>query len=112
MWSDERGLMLMPSGQVWIPLDAGDLRQRLCVIAHAGASGHRGAHSTAQALETVLFWTFMATDVSTFTRGCLHCMTAASGHIPRPFGKTLKATKPNELIYFDYQTMVEGTGGN
>ncbi|GMF46802.1 unnamed protein product [Phytophthora fragariaefolia] len=33
--ADERELMVMPSGQVWIPADAEDLRQRLCMIAHA-----------------------------------------------------------------------------
>ncbi|KAI9991399.1 hypothetical protein PInf_019080 [Phytophthora infestans] len=36
VWSDKRSLMVMPSGQVWIPPDTGDLQQRLCVKAHAG----------------------------------------------------------------------------
>ncbi|GMF23670.1 unnamed protein product [Phytophthora fragariaefolia] len=39
--ADKRELMVTPSGQVWIPADAEDLRQRLCGIAHAGASGHQ-----------------------------------------------------------------------
>ncbi|GMF29378.1 unnamed protein product [Phytophthora fragariaefolia] len=38
-------------------------------------------------------------------------MATASGRIPRPFGETLKATKPNEVLHFDYLTMVEGEGG-
>ncbi|GMF14516.1 unnamed protein product [Phytophthora fragariaefolia] len=37
-------------------------------------------------------------------------MATASGRIPRPFGETLKATKPNEVLHFDYLTMVEGEG--
>lgn len=112
VWRYERGLMVMPSCQVWIPPDAGDQQQRLCVIAHAGASGHRGLRATLQALETVFFWENMASDVSTFTRGCLHGMTTASGRFPRSFGETLKATKPNEPLHSKCLTTVEGTGGN
>ncbi|KAL3665944.1 hypothetical protein V7S43_008743 [Phytophthora oleae] len=37
-WNEER-LVMTPAGQVWILTSAGELHQRLCVIAHAGASG-------------------------------------------------------------------------
>ncbi|KAE9051957.1 hypothetical protein PR001_g948 [Phytophthora rubi] len=107
----ERELMVMPSGQVWIPADAEDLRQRLCVIAHAGASGHRGAQTTQRALESVFYWKTLAVDVAAFVGECLHCMATASGRIPRPFGETLVATKPNKILHFDYLSMVEGDGG-
>ncbi|KAE9282551.1 hypothetical protein PR003_g27380 [Phytophthora rubi] len=96
---------------VYIPDDAADLQQRLCVVAHAGASGHRGGRATQQALEAVFYWSSLGADVAAFVNGCLHCMTTASGRIPRPFGETLVATKPNELLHFDYLTMVEGEGG-
>ncbi|GMF39119.1 unnamed protein product [Phytophthora fragariaefolia] len=39
-------------------------------------------------------------------------MATASGRVPRPFGETLKATKPNEVLHFDYLTMVEGEGSS
>ncbi|KAE8907370.1 hypothetical protein PF005_g7673 [Phytophthora fragariae] len=52
----------------------------------------------------------MAKDVAEFVAGCLHCMATASGRILRPFGETLKATKPNK-VHFDYLTMVEDEGG-
>lgn len=56
----------------------------------------------------MFYWRTVAKDIAEFAAGCLHCMAAASGRIPRPFGATLKATKPNEVLHFDYLTMVEG----
>lgn len=38
-------------------------------------------------------------------------MTTACDRFLRPFRETLKATKSNELIHFDYLTGIEGTGG-
>ncbi|KAE8955170.1 hypothetical protein PR001_g32213 [Phytophthora rubi] len=111
-WDDERALLLSPTGQVWIPPDATELQQRLCVIAHAGASGHRGAKTTAAALSEVLVWATMPADVSTFVQGCLHCMVTAGGKIPRPHGETLVATKPNELLHFDFLSMLKGEDGS
>ncbi|KAE9333825.1 hypothetical protein PR003_g13836 [Phytophthora rubi] len=111
-WDDERALLLSPTGQVLIPPDATVLQQRLCVIAHAGAGGHRGAKTTAAALSEVFLWATMPADVSTFVQGCLHCMVTAGGKIPRPHGETLVATKPNELLHFDFLSMLEGEDGS
>ncbi|KAE9289660.1 hypothetical protein PF008_g25832 [Phytophthora fragariae] len=110
-WDDERQLYVTSAGRVWIPDAAVEMQQRLCVVAHAGASGHRGARATTQALAMVFFWTTMSTDVSVFVSSCLHCMATAGGRIPRPFGETLRATKPNEILHFDYLTMVESESG-
>lgn len=78
------------AGQVWIPSEAGELQQRLCVVAHAGASGHRGAATTLKSLESCFFWSTMGPDVTTFVSECLDCMVTAGGRIPRPFGETLR----------------------
>ncbi|KAJ8564243.1 hypothetical protein ON010_g7105 [Phytophthora cinnamomi] len=53
----------------------------------------------------------MAADVAEFVNGCLRCMTTAGGRIPLQFEETLTATRPNELLHFDYLSMVEGVGG-
>ncbi|KAE8913634.1 hypothetical protein PF005_g23252 [Phytophthora fragariae] len=111
-WDDERALLLSPNGQVLIPPDATVLQQRLCVIAHAGAGGHRGAKTTAAALSEVFVWATMPADVSTFVQGCLHYMVTSGGKIPRPHGETLVATKPNELLHFDFLSMLEGEDGS
>jgi hypothetical protein len=84
-------------GAVWIP-ESGDLQQRLCVVAHAGASGHRGARTTAKALREHFWWPSLDQDVAAFVQGCLHCMVTAGGKVPRPHGETLVATRPNEVI--------------
>ncbi|KAE9001180.1 hypothetical protein PF001_g4527 [Phytophthora fragariae] len=110
-WDDERQMYVTSAGRVWIPDAAVEMQQRLCVVAHAGASGHHGARATTQALAKVFFWMTMSTDVSAFVSGCLHCMATAGGRIPRPFGETLRATKPNEILHFDYLTMVESESG-
>jgi hypothetical protein len=47
---DERHLLVTRTGKVYIKDDAVDRQQRLCVVAHAGASGHRGARTTQQLL--------------------------------------------------------------
>jgi transposase InsO family protein len=37
---------------------------------------------------------------------CFHCIASASGEItPRPMGEALHASKPNEVIHFDYLYM-------
>jgi hypothetical protein len=83
------------------------MQQRLCVVAHAGARGRRGSRTIVQALEGMFYWR----TIAEFVAGCLHCMATASGRIPRTFGETLTATKPNEVLQFDYMTMIEGEGG-
>lgn len=59
----------------------------MCVVAHAGASGHRGVATTLAALADVFVLYSIAADVAGFVNGDLHCMVTAGGRIPRPFGK-------------------------
>jgi hypothetical protein len=40
-------------GRVWIPDEAVDLKQRLCVMAHVGLAGHRGINTTVKVLQAV-----------------------------------------------------------
>jgi len=44
----------------------------------------------------------MAESVQGFVRGCLHCMRVGNSMAPRPFGEAIHATKPNEVIHFDF----------
>ncbi|KAG6610583.1 uncharacterized protein IUM83_06707 [Phytophthora cinnamomi] len=50
-------------------------------------------------------------DVAVFVSECMHCMATATGKIPRPLGETLRATKSNEQLHFDFLSMAEGAGG-
>uniref|UniRef100_H3GD34 Chromo domain-containing protein n=1 Tax=Phytophthora ramorum TaxID=164328 RepID=H3GD34_PHYRM len=92
VWNAERQLMMIDEARVGIPAGAAELQQRLCVIARAGASGHRGAQTTIRALGAIFYWRTLEADVSTFVVECLHY------------------AEPNELLHFDFLTMVEGDG--
>ncbi|GMF34640.1 unnamed protein product [Phytophthora fragariaefolia] len=110
-WSDDRQLFLLADERVWIPDDAVELQLRLGVVTRAGAAGHRGAKTTATALEDLFSWRSLRKDVAVFVSECIHCMVTATGKIPRPLGETLRAAKPNEQLHFDFLSMAEGAGG-
>jgi hypothetical protein len=45
----------------------------------------------------------MAKDVKVFVQNCLHCVATIPGDkVPRPLGTKLHATKPNEILHFDF----------
>jgi transposase InsO family protein len=95
-------LWLDPVGHVFVP-DALSLRQRLCVLAHQGAAGHRGVDPTLRSLRERFTWPNMESDVRAFVRQCLHCLRVRGGRtIPRPWGDTLHANGPNQVLHFDY----------
>ena len=97
--------------KIWIPSQAGDLQQRLLVVAHAGASGHFGADTTLSTLRQTFGWDTIESDVKVFVGNCLHCMAVGGVRVPRPLGETVHATKPNELLHFDFLTLPTGANG-
>jgi len=99
------------NGRIWIPDGAVDLQQRLCVIAHQGASGHRRIAATTKAVADKFMWKTLVTDVEAFVRACLHCMCVDGEMVPRPLGSALHAEKPNELIHFDWLSMPKSKSG-
>jgi hypothetical protein len=45
----------------------------------------------------------MAKDVKVFVQNCLHCVATIPGDkVPRPLGTQLHATKPKEILHFDF----------
>ena len=99
-------------GAIWAPDTASDLQLRLCIIAHTGSSGHRGASSTASVLRANYFWSTTASDVRSFVRACIHCLsTVGGGRVPRPFGPSVHGTAPNDLPQFDYIELGPSTDG-
>ena len=54
----------------------------------------------------------MKEDISVICNSCLHCQVTTGGlRIPRALGHALHATKPNELLHFDYLYMEEAKTG-
>jgi Integrase zinc binding domain len=93
----------MMNNALWIPERAVELQLRLCVEAHCLSAGHRAYESTLGAIKEYVAWTTMAKDVKVFVQNCLHCVATIPGDkVPRPLGTQLHATKPNEILHFDF----------
>jgi transposase InsO family protein len=108
---DGEGVLKTADGAVWVP-DVDDLRLRLLVIAHAGAAGHRGVDATYQALSTRFWWPELHADCTAFVQDCLQCVKCRAGTVvPRPPGEQIVATRPVQVLHFDYLFMGPGTGG-
>ncbi|OWZ21848.1 hypothetical protein PHMEG_0003542 [Phytophthora megakarya] len=101
-WDDAQKIVVNCEGRVWIPSHAIDLQQRFCVFAHAGARGHSGVEASLKPLSDLFVWSTMSDDMASFVASCLHRLTTHGSKVPRPFGENLRATKPNELLHFDF----------
>jgi Integrase zinc binding domain len=98
----DAGGMRMMNNTLWIPDRAVEQQLRLCVEAHCSA-GHRAYEATLGAIKEYVAWTTMAKDVKVFVQNCLHCVATIPGDkVPRPLGTQLHATKPNEILHFDF----------
>jgi Integrase zinc binding domain len=95
--------MRMIYNALWIPERAVELQLRLCVEAHCRSAGHRPYEATLGAIKEYVEWTTMAKDFKVFVQNCLHCVATIPGDkVPRPLGMQLHATKPNEILHFDF----------
>jgi Integrase core domain/Integrase zinc binding domain len=99
----DAGGMRMMSSALWIPESAVELQLRLCVEENRRSAGHRAYEATLGAIKEYVAWTTMAKDVNVFVQNCLHCTATIPGDkVPRPLGTQLHATKPNEILHFDF----------
>eukprot|EP00171_Calliarthron_tuberculosum_P012252 IDg12252t1 len=72
-------------------------------------AGHRGWRTTKASIIARFWWTKMSDDIEDFVKSCLHCLATQPGKvIPRPLGHALHASKPNELLHFDFCYMAPG----
>jgi Integrase zinc binding domain len=88
---------------LWIPERAFELQLRLCVEAHCRSAGYRAYEATLGAIKEYVACTTMAKDVKVFVQNCLHSVAIIPGDkVPRPLGTQIHATKPNEILHFDF----------
>ena len=101
--------VLYENSKIWIPPDASEMKLKLILIAHCGTRGHRGVEATTMILCESFIWKDMKADIQAFIDGCIHCMVSRNGaKIPRPLGSALHATRPNEVLHFDFLFMGPG----
>jgi hypothetical protein len=99
----DAGGMRMMNNALWISERAVELQLRLCVEAHCRSAGHRAYEATLGAIKEYVAWITMAKDVKVFVQNFLHCVATIPGDkVPRPLGTQLHATKPNEILQFDF----------
>jgi Integrase zinc binding domain len=99
----DAGGMRMMNIALWIPECAIELQLCLCVEAHCHSAGYRAYEVMLGAIKEYVAWTTMAKDVKVFVQNCLHCVATVPGDkMPRPLGTQLHATKPNEILHFDF----------
>jgi hypothetical protein len=100
------------NGKLCIPPADRALVMSILIAAHCSFAGHRGQQTTYQHCDRVFHWPGMYADVASFCRNCLHCLRAKGGScIPRPWGSTYQATKPNEHLHFDFLYMKKSVEG-
>jgi hypothetical protein len=103
---EANGLLFKEQGKIWILTNAVSMQVRLCVIAHGGRGGNQGHQLTLSAIKDHYYWKGMSNDIKVFVGSCLHCVASAPGeNTPRPRGEALHASKPNEVIHFDFLNM-------
>jgi hypothetical protein len=99
----DAGGMRMMNNAPWFSERAVELQLRLCVEAHCRSVGHRAYEVTLGAIKEYVAWTTMAKDVKVFVQNCSHCIATIPGDkVPRLLGTQLHATKPNEILHFNF----------
>jgi hypothetical protein len=75
----------------------------LSVEALCRSTVHRAYEASIGAIKEYVAWTAKAKDVKVLVQNCLHCVATIPGDkVPRPLGTQLYATKPNEILHFDF----------
>ena len=104
--------MLYKDGKIWIPSEAAELQMQILVAGHCGLKGHRGIDATWHSIMKEFVWSGIRKDVEIFVRKCLHCISSRAGDkIPRPLASTAHASRPNQMLHFDYLYMGPGMEG-
>jgi hypothetical protein len=109
---NNNGLVINVNGKVILPEHANDIQLRICIVAHGGAAGHQGLKNTIDNVASHFWWPSLEADVDQFVRQCLQCASTRGGKIiARPFGEQLHATKPNEILHWDFLFLEPASDG-
>lgn len=105
--------LLSIDGKIWVPAEANDFIQRLCVISHCGIQGHRGQTAMTTTLASVFHIVNLKTVVECFLKKCLLCNHVKGGRmVQRPWSETIECNERNGVIHFDFLSLEESYDGN
>ena len=103
---DEYALLRYPDKRIWIPDMEHNIILRIIMLAHGGVMGHRGIDATTGVISAVFRWNGIRDQVKTFIEKCLYCQgNEPTSIVQRPYGETINAKRPNEVIHFDFVEM-------
>eukprot|EP00737_Agarophyton_chilense_P004166 gb/GEZJ01005113.1/.p1 GENE.gb/GEZJ01005113.1/~~gb/GEZJ01005113.1/.p1 ORF type:complete len:487 (-),score=31.61 gb/GEZJ01005113.1/:1533-2993(-) len=109
--SEENRPWRLASGRIWIPETDHELRFRMLIAAHTERGGSRAFEPTVASVSEHFWWKKLREDIQQFVGSCFQCIATESfSRVPRPLGHTMHASRPNELIHFDYCFMKKGEG--
>ncbi|KAH9082771.1 hypothetical protein LEN26_021162 [Aphanomyces euteiches] len=110
--ADLRDGLWMVADRIWIPANAGDLIERIMIVAHCGSMGHRGEAALVQHVQRKFQVDKLHQLAKKFLAACLLCPHVKVGRVlHRPYASRWHATKPNEGIHFDYLYMGPSKSG-
>ena len=96
-------------GIVYIPKTATQIKIDLLIMSPCSLEGHIGQAVTANHVKDKFTLIGIADDIKKFVKTCLHCKsTKGQIRVTREQTHTLHASKPNEILHFDYLYMSEG----
>ncbi|ETO66256.1 hypothetical protein F444_16505 [Phytophthora nicotianae P1976] len=103
--------VLRVNKRIWIPRAWVDLTQRLCVIAHCGAQGHRGEQAMVNHLRRLFHIPDIRGVVHTYVSTCLLRPHVKGGKmIRRPWGETIECNERNGVLHWDFLSPGESFG--
>ena len=109
---EEVELFVNENNKIWIPEEAEELKRTLMVIAHNGASGHRGVQSTKLRLQRKFWWKKMQQEVQVFVKECILCrLSKGKPTIRRPWGLHGEITRRNQVLHLDFLFIGESNTG-
>ena len=92
---------LKKNGAGLLVVESKSLRLSLMILSHCGLSGHRGFSASLGNLKAFT-WPGMKEDLKLFCDKCVHCLVARSYGLKTLIGSQIHASKPNEVLHFDF----------
>jgi hypothetical protein len=101
------------SNRLWLPPSANLLIQRIMVVAHCGAQGHRGRAATIESIRRYFFLDHLEACVQLLLSACLLCHHVKGGKIiPRPWAATHRCHERNGALHWDFVALGDSFAGD
>ncbi|OWY95220.1 Retrotransposon protein, Ty3-gypsy subclass, partial [Phytophthora megakarya] len=97
--------------KLWIPDKDEYLVQRILVVAHCGAQGHRGRDATIETIRRFAYLVRLRARVEAFLSTRLLCRQGGK-IIQRPWGDTHRTNERNGALHWDFLLVGERFGGD